>query len=104
MRLTENDQRLIAEAIEFMSRKLTEEAASHYETFTFKPRFPGECWRERYVDTYCSYERGLMTALQEIAFREDKPTQAEIEASWRENPDRMGGQFTEEELNRSGWL
>ena len=26
----------------------------------------------------------------------------EIEHSWRENPDRMGGQFTEEEINR-GW-
>lgn len=23
---------------------------------------------------------------------------------WAANPDRMGGQFTEEELNRSGWL
>lgn len=23
---------------------------------------------------------------------------------WRLNPDRMGGQFTEEERNRSGWL
>lgn len=23
---------------------------------------------------------------------------------WRLNPDRMGGQFTEEETNRSGWL
>ena len=23
---------------------------------------------------------------------------------WQLNPDRMGGQFTEEEMNRSGWL
>ena len=23
---------------------------------------------------------------------------------WRLNPDRMGGQFTEEEKNRTGWL
>jgi hypothetical protein len=23
---------------------------------------------------------------------------------WRLNPDRMGGQFTEEEKNRSGWI
>lgn len=23
---------------------------------------------------------------------------------WQLNPDRMGGQFTDEELNRSGWL
>lgn len=26
------------------------------------------------------------------------------EMGWRLNPDRMGGQFTEEEKNRSGWL
>lgn len=25
------------------------------------------------------------------------------EMGWRLNPDRMGGQFTEEEMNRSGW-
>ena len=24
--------------------------------------------------------------------------------SWRLNPDRMGGQFTQEELGRDGWL
>ena len=26
------------------------------------------------------------------------------EMGWRLNPDRMGGQFTEEEKNRTGWL
>ena len=26
------------------------------------------------------------------------------EIGWRDNPDRMGGQFTDEEINRSGWL
>lgn len=26
------------------------------------------------------------------------------EMGWRLNPDRMGGQFTEEEKNRPGWL
>lgn len=26
------------------------------------------------------------------------------EMGWRLNPDRMGGQFSEEEKNRSGWL
>ena len=25
-----------------------------------------------------------------------------IEQSWRDNPDRMGGQFTQEEVNRAG--
>lgn len=27
-----------------------------------------------------------------------------VELCWAENPDRSGGQFTDEELNRSGWL
>lgn len=27
-----------------------------------------------------------------------------VELGWAENPDRSGGQFTDEELNRSGWL
>lgn len=27
-----------------------------------------------------------------------------VELGWIENPDRSGGQFTDEELNRSGWL
>jgi hypothetical protein len=27
-----------------------------------------------------------------------------VELGWSENPDRSGGQFTDEELNRSGWL
>lgn len=29
---------------------------------------------------------------------------ANIDMGWQLNPDRMGGQFTEEEKNRSGWL
>lgn len=33
-----------------------------------------------------------------------KLTAALDDYSWRVNPDRMGGQFTEEEKNRSGWL
>ena len=30
--------------------------------------------------------------------------QANSDMGWQLNPDRMGGQFTEEEKNRSGWL
>ena len=29
---------------------------------------------------------------------------ANSDMGWQLNPDRMGGQFTEEEKNRSGWL
>jgi hypothetical protein len=30
--------------------------------------------------------------------------EANSDMGWRLNPDRMGGQFTEEEKNRSGWI
>ena len=30
--------------------------------------------------------------------------EANSDMGWRLNPDRMGGQFTEEEKNRTGWL
>jgi hypothetical protein len=33
-----------------------------------------------------------------------KLTAALDDYSWRVNPDRMGGQFTEEEKNRTGWI
>ena len=26
----------------------------------------------------------------------------DVEQSWRDNPDRMGGQFTQDEINRAG--
>lgn len=37
---------------------------------------------------------------KEIQSLIDKDTQKDIENSWRNNPDRSGGQFTDEEINR----
>lgn len=34
----------------------------------------------------------------------DRLRRVNSDMGWRLNPDRMGGQFTEEEKNRSGWL
>ena len=31
----------------------------------------------------------------------EKCVEKDVEQSWRENPDRSGGQFTEEEINRA---
>ncbi len=42
----------------------------------------------------------LSRAVAEI----ERLRKANNEMSWELNPDRMGGQFTEEEKNRSGWL
>ncbi|WP_396189377.1 hypothetical protein [Flavobacterium sp.] len=27
-----------------------------------------------------------------------------VEDSWRDSPDRMGGQFTQDEINNTGWI
>jgi hypothetical protein len=42
----------------------------------------------------------LFRAIDEI----ERLRKANIDMDWRLNPDRMGGQFTEEEKNRTGWL
>lgn len=34
----------------------------------------------------------------------DRLRRVNSDMGWRLNPDRMGGQFSEEEKNRSGWL
>jgi hypothetical protein len=42
----------------------------------------------------------IMYLRKRVAQLEEQNT----EMGWRLNPDRMGGQFTEEEKNRTGWL
>lgn len=42
----------------------------------------------------------IMYLRKRVAQLEDQVS----DMSWQLNPDRMGGQFTEEEKNRSGWL
>ena len=42
----------------------------------------------------------LSRAVSEI----DRLRRVNSDMGWRLNPDRMGGQFSEEEKNRSGWL
>ena len=66
------------------------------------------------TDKCATYEAGPWSGLhkdQEIykllaraAAEIERLRQANSDMGWRLNPDRMGGQFTEEEKNRSGWL
>lgn len=42
----------------------------------------------------------LSRAVAEI----DRLRKVNSDMSWRQNPDRMGGQFTEEEVNNTGWI
>lgn len=52
-------------------------------------------------DPYCTYRilREVEVKLVEL----DRLKEKAVRDSWRENPDRMGGQFTDEKLNRDGW-
>ena len=35
----------------------------------------------------------------------EKCVEKDVEQSWRDNPDRMGGQFTQDEINNTGkWI
>lgn len=51
------------------------------------------------------YER-LCNAENDAAFNQLMRSEAErkaADASWATNPDRMGGQFTQDEINDTGW-
>jgi len=49
--------------------------------------------------------RHMLVAVLVNAFYEiDRLRNVNSDMGWRLNPDRMGGQFSEEEKNRSGWL
>ena len=47
----------------------------------------------------------LTLALEVIRLQEENERlrDTNTELSWKLNPDRMGGQFTEEEINNTGW-
>ena len=48
----------------------------------------------------------LTLALEVLRLQEENERlrDTNTELSWKLNPDRMGGQFTEEEKSRDGWL
>ena len=46
----------------------------------------------------------LLGQIMHLRNRVSQLEERNTEMSWRLNPDRMGGQFTEEEKNRTGWL
>ena len=49
-------------------------------------------------------KRELVIKIWKLRDRVSKLEEQNIDMGWRLNPDRMGGQFTEEEKNRTGWL
>lgn len=46
----------------------------------------------------------IYNMLRQAADEIERLREVNSDMGWRLNPDRMGGQFTEEEKNRSGWI
>lgn len=51
-----------------------------------------------------SYNQTLIGIMARAVGEIERLRKANSDMGWQLNPDRMGGQFTEEEKNRSGWL
>ena len=49
-------------------------------------------------------KRDLIIEIWKLRDRIAQLEKQNTEMGWRLNPDRMGGQFTEEEKNRTGWI
>jgi len=49
-------------------------------------------------------KRDLIIKIWHLKDRVAQLEERNSDMGWRLNPDRMGGQFTEEEKNRTGWL
>jgi hypothetical protein len=45
-----------------------------------------------------------LAELRNILADVEKCIAKDIERGWRENPDRMGGQFTDDEINGNNWI
>lgn len=46
----------------------------------------------------------LIIMVMDLQDENERLRKSNSDMGWRLNPDRMGGQFSEEEKNRSGWL
>jgi hypothetical protein len=46
----------------------------------------------------------IYNMLSQAADEIERLREVNSDMGWRLNPDRMGGQFTEEEKNRTGWI
>jgi hypothetical protein len=60
--------------------------------------------REEFDQLMTLEKRDLIIKIWHLQDRVTQLEEHNTEMGWRLNPDRMGGQFTEEEKNRTGWL
>jgi hypothetical protein len=54
-------------------------------------------------ETDAAFIQGMVNAIEELHRKLEKQEERLNEYSWYRNPDKSGGQFTQEELNRSGY-
>jgi hypothetical protein len=54
-------------------------------------------------ETDAMFIQGLVNKVEELHRKIEKQNERLIEYGWERNPDRMGGQFTQEEITRSGY-
>jgi len=54
-------------------------------------------------ETDAMFIQGMVNQVEELNRKLEKQEERLVEYSWYRNPDKSGGQFTEEELNRSGY-
>ena len=69
-----------------------------------------ETYKNPGVNPYPKFVKEAMIDFLEVNIAElnriladvEKCVEKDVEQSWRDNPDRSGGQFTDEEINRAG--
>jgi hypothetical protein len=59
--------------------------------------------KEEFDQLMALEKRDLIIEIWKLRDRVVKLEEHNTEMGWQLNPDRMGGQFTEEEKNRTGW-
>ena len=58
---------------------------------------------EMALEATIQYVQINIDELKRILEDVEKCIQADVDRSWRDNPDRMGGQFTDNEINGNEW-
>ena len=75
-----------------------EDALALYESRRDIPRAPGD---QMAIVATIEFLKVNIAELKRILADVEKCVEKDVEQSWRDNPDRSGGQFTDEEINIS---
>ena len=54
-------------------------------------------------ETDAMFIQGMVNQVEELNRKLEKQEERLVEYSWYRNPDKSGGQFTQDEINRSGY-